>query len=171
MAPLLQHPKWQYQLTNLMVDRIGSEQDRELIPAINGLTALQCLALEWYTHTGLPDLPILAQLKVVAFESFNLRPFLRSLKRYAADNADLQVHLFSSDTNALLSLSQPLHSRIIRFGEGYLHYTRHPVPSSAVSFALSLPSLFGTLPLLMLYRCSLLSPNFPSWSTCSCKLI
>ncbi|KAH9394770.1 hypothetical protein TYRP_004827 [Tyrophagus putrescentiae] len=140
LVPLLQHPKWQCQLTNLMVDWIGSQQDFELIPAINGLSALQCLALEIYNHYDLPDLPILAQLKVVALRSYNLQAFVRSLERYATDNADLQVHLISGDTNALLSLSQPLHKRIVHFGWGYLDYTNHPVPLLCSQFR-SLTSL------------------------------
>ncbi|KAH9394771.1 hypothetical protein TYRP_004828 [Tyrophagus putrescentiae] len=163
VAPLLQHPKWQCQLTNLMVDWIRNQQDCELITAINGLTALQHLALYWYGDTHIPDLPILAQLKVVAFQSISLRLFLRSLERYATDNADLEVHLISSNTEALLSLSQPLHSRIVRFGGDYLDYT--------ASFALSLPSLSGTLPLLKLYPCSLPFLNFISWSTCDSSLL
>ncbi len=129
--PLLQHPQWQCQLTHFMAHTtmwIDGQQSRELIAAINDLTALQCLALEWDTHTDLPDLPILAQLKVVALISDNLHAFLRSLEQYATDNADLQVHLISSDTNALLSLNQPLHSRIVRFGWCYFDYTRRNVP-------------------------------------------
>ncbi len=118
LAALLQHPAWQRQLTNLTVH--GTYQDRqnpELITAINGLIALQQLALYRSSRTDLPDLTILAQLKVVAFYSRYLRPFLRSLERHATNNADLQVHLFSEDTEGLLSLSQPLHcSRIVHFG-------------------------------------------------------
>ncbi len=131
LVPLLQHPKWKCQLTHFMAHTsmwpVG-QQSRELITAINGLTALQCLALHWGGYTDLPDLAILAQLKVVAFKSISLRSFLRSLERYATDNADLQVHLISWETNGLLSLSQPLHSRIVRFGMGNLNYTRDRVP-------------------------------------------
>ncbi len=131
LVPLLQHPTWQCQLTHFMAHTsmwIDGQQSRELIAAINGLTALQCLALYWHTFTDLPDLTILAQLKVVALKSSSLHAFVRSLERYATDNADLQAHLISGDTNALLSLSQPLHSRILRFVWSYLDYTRHPVP-------------------------------------------
>ncbi len=141
LVRLLQHPKWQCQLTNLIVVLREYQKDGELIPAINGLSALQCLALEIYNHYDLPDLPILAQLKVVALRSYNLQAFVRSLERYATDNADLQVHLISCDTNALLSLSQPLHSRIVRYGAGYLRYTRHQVPLLCSQFR-SLTSLF-----------------------------
>ncbi len=143
LASLLQHPKWQCQLTDLMVDTamwLDGQQSPELIAAINGLTALQCLALERYTYTGLPDLPILAQLKVVALQSDNLHSLVRSLEQYATDNASLQVHLISGDTEALLSLSQPLHSRIVRFGGGFLDYTHHPVPLLCSQFR-SLTSL------------------------------
>ncbi len=144
---LLEHPKWQCQLTDFMVHTtiwLDGQQSRELITAINGLTALQCLALYWHTFTDLPDLPILAQLKVVVFESGDLSAFVRSLERYATDNADLQVHLLSCDTDALLSLSQPLHSRIVRFGGGYLHYTRRNVPLLCSQFrSLTSLSIFG----------------------------
>ncbi len=131
LVPFLQHPNWQCQLTDFMVDTsmwLDGQQSRELITAINDLTALQCLALEWYNHYDLPDLPILAQLKVVAFQSHELQAFVRSLEQYATDNADLQVHIISDNTDALLSLSQPLHSRIVRFGWGYLDYTGDQVP-------------------------------------------
>ncbi|KAH9392791.1 hypothetical protein TYRP_005879, partial [Tyrophagus putrescentiae] len=143
LLPLLQHPQWQCQLTHFMAHTtmwLDGQPSHELIAAINGLTALKCLALEWYTRTGLPDLTILAQLKVVVFESDDLQAFVRSLEQYAADNADLQVHLFSSDTNALLSLSQPLHSRIVRYGPGYLDYTGERVPLFCSQFR-SLTSL------------------------------
>ncbi len=128
LVPLLQHPKWQCQLTNFMVNWIRNQQDCELITAINGLTALQHLALYWHSDTDLPDLPILAQLKVVSFQSIRLSPFVRSLERYATDNADFQVHLIADNTETLLSLSQPLHSCIVRFGWSYLDYTRDRVP-------------------------------------------
>ena len=135
LFPLLQHPIWQCQLTNFMVDMIGNHKGCELITAINGLSALQCLALKWYNHFDLPHLSILAQLKVVALSLNNLQPFLSSLERYATDNADLQVHLISGDINALLSLSQPLRSRIVCYGTGYLDYTRHPVPLLCSQFS------------------------------------
>ena len=93
-------------------------QNRELITAINGCTALQYLALHSETGADISDLPILAQLKVVVFKSEDLSAFVHSLKSYAADNADLQVHLFALDTDVLLSLSQPLRSRIVRCDEG-----------------------------------------------------
>ena len=131
LVPLLQHPNWQCQLTHFMKHTtrwLDGQQSRELITAINDLTALQYLVLEWYNHTDLPDLPILAQLKAVALQSSNLQAFVRSLERYAPDNADLQVHLISGNTEALLTLSQPLRSRIIRYELRDFHYTRYPVP-------------------------------------------
>ncbi|KAH9390138.1 hypothetical protein TYRP_007687 [Tyrophagus putrescentiae] len=127
LVSLLQHPIWQRQLTNLMVDGtsgIGSQLAGDLITAINGLTSLQMLAISWCNYAHVPDMSILAQLKVVVFYSGdNLSTFLRSLERYAADNADLKVHLISHDTEALLTLSQPLRSRIVRYGLGELRYT------------------------------------------------
>ena len=54
--------------------------------------------------------------------------FLRSLERNAADNAHLEVHLISDDTEALLTLSQPLHSRIVRYQESPLDYTNDQLP-------------------------------------------
>ncbi|KAH9407094.1 hypothetical protein TYRP_012636 [Tyrophagus putrescentiae] len=111
LVALLQHPNWQCQLTNLMVDGACNG-----ITAINGLTALRQLALDWDSDTDLPDLTILAQLKVVALRLYKLRSFLRSLEQYATGNADLQVHLLSNDIEGLLSLSQPLHRRIVYFG-------------------------------------------------------
>ncbi len=142
LVALLEHPNWQGQLTSLMVDWIESYQRCELITAVNGLTALQCLAFYWASDINLPDLSILAQLKVVALQSFySLRAFVRSLEQYAADNTDLQVHLISSDTNALLSLSQPLHSRIVRYGTGVFGYTRDRVPHLCNQFR-SLTSIF-----------------------------
>ncbi len=127
LVSLLQHPNWQCQLTNLVVnrtDRIYSQLAAKLISAINGLTALQQLALDWDNYTEVPDLSILAQLKTVVFKSdLCFSAFLRSLERYATDNADLEVHLFTEDTKALLTLSQPLHSRIVRYQSDQLHYT------------------------------------------------
>ncbi|KAH9402724.1 hypothetical protein TYRP_015475 [Tyrophagus putrescentiae] len=126
LVSLLQHPNWQCQLTNLVVDGtdgMDSQLAGELIPAINGLTALQQLALDWNYYTEVPDLSILAQLKTVVFKSDRLSAFLRSLERNAADNADLEVHLLSDNTKALLTLSQPLRSRIVRYGWDLLHYT------------------------------------------------
>ncbi len=120
LASFLRHPNWQCQLTNLVMDGVcprDSQLTCALITAINGLTALQQMTLNWYRDADLPDLTILAQLKMVAFSLHNLHPFLRSLERHATNNADLQVHLFSEDTEGLLSLSQPLHcSRIVHFG-------------------------------------------------------
>ena len=134
LFPLLQHPIWQNQLTNLMVDWIESQEDLELITAINGLTTLQCLALQWASDSDIPELPILAQLKVVAFNSYHLHDFLRSFERYAPDNADLEVHLLSEDTKSLLSLSQPLYSRIVRFGRDFLDYSGDLVPRLCSQF-------------------------------------
>ncbi|KAH9390658.1 hypothetical protein TYRP_022802, partial [Tyrophagus putrescentiae] len=126
LVTLLQHPNWQCQLTSLMVydmDFFGSQVAPELITtAINDLTSLKQLALDWRNYTDLPDLTILGQLKVVAFRSHRVGTFVRSLEQYATDNADLQVHLFSSDSESLLSLSQPLHSRIVHFGHEECFY-------------------------------------------------
>ncbi len=119
LVALLQHPNWQCQLTSLTVDQtwgLSDQQECELITAINDLTSLKQLALDWRHYTDLPDLTILAQLKVVAFRSYSVGTFVRSLEQYATDNADLQVHLFSTHTEGLLSLSQPLHRRIVHFG-------------------------------------------------------
>ena len=140
---LLQHPKWQCQLTNLMVGEIylmDSQLAGELITAINGLPALQLLVLDWFANTEIPDLPILAQLKTVVFKSYRLRAFLRSLERNSTDNADLEVHLLSDDTEALLTLSQPLRSRIVRYGWVQLHYIDDQVPLLCSQFR-SLTSL------------------------------
>ncbi len=131
LVSLLQHPNWQCQLTNLMVEgtfRMDSQLAGELIPAINGLTALQQLALDWDNYTEVPNLSILDQLKTVVFKSDNSNAFLRSLERYATDNADLEVHLISDDTEALLTLSQPLRSRIVCYGWDPLYYTDDQVP-------------------------------------------
>ena len=120
LAALLQLPNWQCRLTNLTVNGDSGKSNqlgRELITAINGLPALQQLALDWpYTYKILPDLTILAQLKVVALGSFRLQTLVRSLKQYATDNAHLQVYLLCANTNGLLSLSQPLSSRIVYLG-------------------------------------------------------
>ena len=83
---------------------------------------------------------ILAQLKVVVFYSVNLSTFLHSLERYAADNADLEVHLLSHGTGALFTLSQSLHNRIVRFEGRKLYYTGDRVPLLCSQFR-SLTSL------------------------------
>ena len=143
LVSLLQHPNWQSQLTNLMVDGIDRMDNRlaaKLIPAINGLPALQLLALHCYNTFQVPDLPILAQLKTVVFKSLCLSAFLRSLERNAADNADLKVLLISDDTEALLTLSQPLHSQIVCYGMDRFSYTRDQVPLLCIQFR-SLTSL------------------------------
>ncbi len=54
-----------------MVDgiyRMDSQLAGELITAINGLTALQLLALHYYNTSQVPDLSIFAQLKTVVFK-------------------------------------------------------------------------------------------------------
>ncbi len=130
LVSLLQHPNWQCQLTNLMVDgtyAIKSQLAGELITAITDLTALQHLALEWDHYTDLPDLPILAQLKTVVLESERLDAFQRSFERNAADNVDLEVYLFTYDTEALFTLSQPLRSRIVCYGCYQLEYSNGQV--------------------------------------------
>ena len=125
LVTLLLHPTWQCQLTNLMAKGAcerDSQVAQELVTAINGLPALQQLALHWDNPIDLPDLTILAQLKVVVFDSAKLKAFLRSLEQYATDNADLQVHLLTDDTKALFTLSQPLHSRVVscKAGEHFM---------------------------------------------------
>ncbi len=128
---LLQHPNWKCQLTNLMVNGIRgvyNQLARGLITAINGLTALQLLALDWDNYPEVPDLSILAQLKTVVLKSYNLRTFLRSLEQSAAGDTDLKVYLISHDSKALLSLSQPLCSQIVRYGRDPLHYPADQVP-------------------------------------------
>ena len=119
LVSLLQHPNWQCQLTNLLVPvsyEMSIQLAAELATAINGLTALQLLALGWETYTEVPDLSILAQLKTVVFKTCykeGITSLLPSLERNAAGNADLQVHLHTNNAETLLSLSQPLHSRIV----------------------------------------------------------
>ncbi len=143
LVSLLQHPNWQYQLTNLMVNgtsEICNQLAAKLITAINGLTALKLLALDWDKYIKVPDLPILAQLKTMVFKSDRLSTFLRSLERNATDNAHLEVHLISDDIEALLTLSQPLHSRIVRYGWDPLYYTNDQVPLLCSQFR-SLTSL------------------------------
>ncbi|KAH9407317.1 hypothetical protein TYRP_012867 [Tyrophagus putrescentiae] len=57
VVALLHHPNWRCQLTNLMVDRtrlMRNQLARELISAINGLTALQYLALRWESTSTFP---------------------------------------------------------------------------------------------------------------------
>ncbi|KAH9390181.1 hypothetical protein TYRP_007734 [Tyrophagus putrescentiae] len=130
LVSLLQHPNWKCQLTNLMVDGtdlIDRALAGKLITAINGLTALKLLALDLEKYIEVPDLPILAQLKTMVFKSDRLSAFLRSLERNATDNADLEVHLLSNDTNALLTLSQPLHSRIVCYKFYAFDYTADQV--------------------------------------------
>ena len=145
LASLLHHPNWQCQLTNLNMAgawrRDSRRLNRELITAINGLTALQYLSFNWGEDTDLPDLTILAQLKAVAFGSDNVRAFLPSLEQYATENVDLQVHLFSRDIEGLLSLSQPLHSRIVHFEHPYVDF----VPFLNLSYATRLCGQFRSL--------------------------
>ncbi len=144
LIALLQHPQWQCQLTHFMAHTtkwLDGQQSHELITAINDLTALQYLALDWCSHPYIPGLTILAQLKVVALNVCYLQNFLRSLERYATDNADLQVHLLNRDTKVLLSLSQPLHSRIVRYGWSHLDYSGDQVPLLCSQFR-SLTSLY-----------------------------
>ncbi len=145
LVSLLQHPNWQCQLTSLLVDNmnyVGKRVDPELITTtINSLPALKQLALDWRNHTDLPHLTILAHLKAVAFNSDNLRAFVRSLEQYATENADLQVHLLSADIEGLLSLSQPLHSRIVHFEHPYVAF----VPFLNLSYATRLCGQFRSL--------------------------
>ncbi|KAH9400785.1 hypothetical protein TYRP_002360 [Tyrophagus putrescentiae] len=117
---LLSHPQWTGQLSNLLFYNycdFSPELAPRLITAINGLSALQHLAIKFGRGKaeipGLSNLTILAQLKTIAVESWNkcVRPFLRSLERNATENVNLQVHLFANDNDALFSLSEPLRRR------------------------------------------------------------
>ncbi len=120
LAALLQHTEWVGQLTKLFLLNFceTTGHSLRLITAINGLSALQLLAFDWWSDNEIPELTILAQLSVIAvgFDGHHVPPFLRSLERFAAKNVNQQVHLLANDAESLLTLSQPLRSRIVRYG-------------------------------------------------------
>lgn len=125
LVNILQTAKWSHQLTSFMlIDNykspygVISELANRLFKAINGLSSLKRLAINWSsTATGLFYLPIIAQLDEVFVGRFtnNNATFLSSLERYAAKNTRLQVHLLSGDLNTLFSLKTHLRDRIVRF--------------------------------------------------------
>lgn len=119
---LLQHPQWTNQLINLMVvkrkvlNRITGLSSL-LYTAINGLSALQCLALRSNGSSKMPEMPIFNQLKVLEVDfPKETEDFVRSLERHATENVDLQVHLFTDDFEAAFLFSEPLRRRIVRCG-------------------------------------------------------
>ncbi|KAH9400771.1 hypothetical protein TYRP_002346 [Tyrophagus putrescentiae] len=121
---LLSHPQWTGQLSNLLFHNycdLSPELASRLITAINGLSALQHLAIKFGRGEaeipGLSTLTILAQLKTITVEFGDkcVRPFLRSLERNATENVNLQVHLFAEDNDALFSLSEPFRNQIVRY--------------------------------------------------------
>ena len=120
LTALLQRPQWApSQLVSLTVDvtSVSEEVLRPLFPAINRLPALQHLAIMLKRRRRIPDLPILARLKVVLMTRGHLPSFLASLERHALGNDQLQVHLKMQergDEEALIALSEPLRGRIVR---------------------------------------------------------
>lgn len=137
LISLLKHSQWADQLTKLEVhgyDWITSADYTlafRLFTTINALSALQCLAIVWFSDLEMmPDWSILSQLKVVLLDACDdvVLVLLRSLELYAAKNVDLQVHFLSTvNTQSLFGLSEPLHGRIIRYGH-HLDFTRDNVP-------------------------------------------
>ncbi len=124
LAVLLTHCQWRGQLTELLFfifdETAITDQFSCFLTAINGLSSLQALAIK-IPHAveeilGLNNLKALAWLKVVSvkIDSWFVPLFMRSLERYAADNAHLQVHLFSNG-NSLLNLDEPLRGRVVRY--------------------------------------------------------
>ena len=121
LTALLQHPHWASQLTSLTLNdsrKLSDELVHPLFSAINSLTALKHLVLNMEIYEEIPDLPILAQLKVVILmPEFHLPSLLASFESHAVGNDNLQVHLnvFAYDNeNALIALkNHPLRSRIV----------------------------------------------------------
>ena len=144
LIALLKRPEWANQLTNLMVIsfEINSvlPNDRHLVAAINGLSALQYLAAQLDNDS---NLTILAQLKMIAIDVVNdPSNILRSLEHYIKSNINLQVHLLSeyNYTSTLIGFSKPLCSRIVRYGRFYLDWFFKDVPRFCHQFS-SLVSL------------------------------
>ncbi|KAH9391210.1 hypothetical protein TYRP_006808 [Tyrophagus putrescentiae] len=99
LIALLKSSQWAAQLTRLMVcfhHSTTTAYDQNIIQrfftAINALSTLQCLAIEWIDDIALPD------------------------SHYAGGNADLQIHLLSCNNESFLSVSEPFRSRVVRFG-------------------------------------------------------
>lgn len=142
---LLSHPQWTGQLSNLLFHNycdLSPELASRLITAINGLSALQHLAIKFGRGEaeipGLSTLTILAQLKTITVEFGDkcVRPFLRSLERNATENVNLQVHLFAEDNDALFSLSEPFRNQIVRYGRHLtLNYTSDNIPLLCSQFS------------------------------------
>lgn len=133
-ADLLEHPRWAEQLTSLMLvdyEWMVGGVVRRLAGAINGLSALEHLALHWQVSRpeDVPDLGrALAHLQVLAlYLNWSIvMPFLLSLERYAAPGNGLrfQVHLvkYIFSDSSLLALSEPLRRRLVRYGTYSIHY-------------------------------------------------
>ena len=118
LIALLQHPQWVSQLVSLTVDMVQVDftMAHPVFTAINSLTALQHLAIMGSRDNQIPDLPILARLKVISMYRGHLPSLLASLERHAPGNADLQMHFETKndkDEDALIALSEPLRSRIV----------------------------------------------------------
>ncbi len=125
---LLQQSQWTNQLSQLMVGNydnqlIPIELGCPLITAINGLSALQCLAIDW-PGKELPDLTILNQLKAIEINLFNFPElsgpsFLSSLERHASGNVGLQVYFHFPGSiqcdQALFDLSPPLRRCFVHY--------------------------------------------------------
>ncbi len=133
-ADLLEHPRWAEQLTSLMLvdyEWMVGGVVRRLAGAINGLSALEHLALHWQVSRAedVPDLGrALAHLQVLAlYLNWSIvMPFLLSLEPYAAVGNGLrfQVHLvkYIFSDSSLLALSEPLRRRLVRYGTYSIHY-------------------------------------------------
>ena len=146
LIALLKSSQWAAQLTRLMVcfhhstttayDQVIRQR---FFTAINALSTLQCLAIEWIDDTALPDLPILAQLKVILLytSKHSVPSFLRSLDSYAGGNADLQIHLLYCNNENFIGVSEPFRSRVVRFG---INAIEDPLPLVRQKFT-SLTSL------------------------------
>ena len=142
LLALLEHPYCTKQLTSFMLfddHRISDEQANRLFTAINGLTALQHLALYWSSFVNIPDMPILGQLKTVQLNLHSVlyksaELFFRSLETNVTTNVDLKVDFSCSKGGAyyLPTFSNLLCNRIVRFFADYAHivpFEYHPFPS------------------------------------------
>ncbi|KAH9400789.1 hypothetical protein TYRP_002365 [Tyrophagus putrescentiae] len=146
LAVLLTHCQWRGQLTELLFfifdETAITDQFSCFLTAINGLSSLQALAIK-IPHAveeipGLNNLKALVWLKVIAvkIDSWFVPLFMRSLERYAADNAHLQVHLFSNG-NSLLNLDEPLRGRVVRYVNSGVEDHANSIPFSLQALLLS----------------------------------
>ncbi|KAH9388384.1 hypothetical protein TYRP_023552 [Tyrophagus putrescentiae] len=167
LTTLLQHPQWRHQLTRLMIHWPDWPENKEIfenptttshmISAINDLSILQCLVMNWDEKTELPvEMTIFARLKMFVLTNYisSHFVFMSSINHHAAKNDSLKVILFTDETTDYqIFLNNNLSSRLIRFLPGYFLslednlYTLCAQLSSLISIHVAVDKIVKIVPL------------------------